>query len=658
MHAEADPDTQGADQDGHPGQIHPQEPEPPDEPQRQDAIMEQGRDRVGLAGGNARAWIDVLVQHEAQEGREQGRPHHREPEGQDVPHGEADRAALQRGREDGRPQGEHGFPQADVAERAHDPAQHGQPDEAPGEPAFQAGAMVLHQVQRPQRPDAQSIGQHAGAHPDRRAEGQGQDTPGQDARCQQMRQPSIAEAAGHQPGGTRQHAEPEGQAQEQHLERPRRRVRGPPQMAEHPPRDDDPPQRFTDQEHLAETWRPRQGLEHNIEGEEAAQRVEAGPYGGGEDRPGQAQHRQESHQVVHGADRERELGKGRGGEEQREQPRGRDRVLEDVEGGCDSLAVRLPALDLPVRRSKRERQDQAEPDVQRQARGGVADVVQEIGPVGGSTWRTRAGRAAPASVQRAACQSGSPSLTSIPVTACCCAWASCASACSHWATARATRLWRSSTATRCASMGSWAALRLARVASNPLEDRCRRRRLLRGHAGGVPDRVQRAQAMCHRLQVRGLSREHVQPAGRLLVAPLPALLLPLEHGQSRLSLQQGLGCRELQMIVALTSGSPVWIVARAGLGLTSVRTVRSSVATSVACVATSATGITASGADAGVVCDSIRCCAPAVQATTRGAAGARACSCRPLSMSDASRVISSCAYGPCPGNAWVVETAA
>ncbi len=87
--------------------------------------------------------------------------------------------------------------------------------------------------------------------------------------------------------------------------------------------------------------------------------------------------------MVHGADRERELGKGRGGEEQREQPRGRDRVLEDVEGGRDSLAVRLPPLDLPARRSKRERQDQAEPDVQRQARGGVADVVQEIGPVGG-----------------------------------------------------------------------------------------------------------------------------------------------------------------------------------------------------------------------------------------------------------------------------------
>ena len=63
--------------------------------------MEQARDRVGLAGGDARAGIDVLVEHEAQEGREQRRPQHREPEGQDVPHGEADRAALQRGREDG-----------------------------------------------------------------------------------------------------------------------------------------------------------------------------------------------------------------------------------------------------------------------------------------------------------------------------------------------------------------------------------------------------------------------------------------------------------------------------------------------------------------------------------------------------------------------------
>ena len=51
------------------------------------------------------------------------------------------------------------------------------------------------------------------------------------------------------------------------------------------------------------------------------------------------------------------------------------------------------------------------------------------------------------------------------MTACCCAWASCASACSHRATACATRLWRSSTATRCASMGVWATLRSARMAS-------------------------------------------------------------------------------------------------------------------------------------------------------------------------------------------------
>ncbi len=105
-------------------------------------------------------------------------------------------------------------------------------------------------------------------------------------------------------------------------------------------------------------------------------------------------------------------------------------------------------------------------------------------------------------------------------------------------------------------MGVWAALRSARVASICWQDRCRRLRLLRGHAGGGPGRVQRAQAVCHRLQVRGLSREHVQPAGRLLVAPLPALLLPLEHGQSRLSLQHGAGCRELQVDRRADLGQP------------------------------------------------------------------------------------------------------
>ena len=153
--------------------------------------------------------------------------------------------------------------------------------------------MVLHQVQRLQRPDPQGVGQHAVEHPDRRGEGQGQDTPGQDAGRHQARQTPIAEAAGHQPGRERQHEEPGAQAEHRYLGRPRRRARGPPQVAEHPPRHDDPYQRFADQEHLAEARRPRQGLQHDIEGEEAAQRVEAGHHGGGDDRLGQEQHRQE-----------------------------------------------------------------------------------------------------------------------------------------------------------------------------------------------------------------------------------------------------------------------------------------------------------------------------------------------------------------------------
>ena len=125
-------------------------------------------------------------------------------------------------------------------------------------------------------------------HPDRRGEGQGQDTPGQDAGCQQVRQTPIAEAAGHQPDREREHEEPRCPGAGPHLGRPRRRARDPPQVAEHPPRHDDPHQRFADQEHLAEPRRPRQGLQHDIEGEEAAQRVEAGHHGGGDDRLGQA----------------------------------------------------------------------------------------------------------------------------------------------------------------------------------------------------------------------------------------------------------------------------------------------------------------------------------------------------------------------------------
>ena len=54
---------------------------------------------------------------------------------------------------------------------------------------------------------------------------------------------------------------------------------------------------------------------------------------------------------------------------------------------------------LSSRRAKRERQDQEEPGVQRQARGGIADVAQEIRPSRRSRpgAHARAGRCAPPS---------------------------------------------------------------------------------------------------------------------------------------------------------------------------------------------------------------------------------------------------------------------
>jgi hypothetical protein len=69
-------------------------------------------------------------------------------------------------------------------------------------------------------------------------------------------------------------------------------------------------------------------------------------------------------------------------------------------------------------------------------------------------------------------------------------------------------------------------------------------------------------------------------------------------------------------IVLLTSGSTLWIASMSGLGTTCARRVRRSVETSIACAATSATGITVPGADAGVCCDSALCWAATVPGTT------------------------------------------
>jgi hypothetical protein len=71
-----------------------------------------------------------------------------------------------------------------------------------------------------------------------------------------------------------------------------------------------------------------------------------------------------------------------GGDEHRDQQRGRVGVLEHPEGGRGHLPSRLPPLHLPSRRAARQPQDQEEPGAQWQARGGIADVVQEIRPVG------------------------------------------------------------------------------------------------------------------------------------------------------------------------------------------------------------------------------------------------------------------------------------
>ena len=117
--------------------------------------MEQAGNRIGQTRCGSHAGIDVLLEHEADEGGQQVRHPHREQEGQHVTERDADGSTLQIHGQDARAKGEGRVQQAHVASQTGHPAGRGQPDQHAVGALFQKVAMVLNHLQQPQRPDAE-----------------------------------------------------------------------------------------------------------------------------------------------------------------------------------------------------------------------------------------------------------------------------------------------------------------------------------------------------------------------------------------------------------------------------------------------------------------------------------------------------------------------